>query len=136
MQENSAQDQPDVTMSIDSPSEPEKELDLNAVRAVMAQINTRILQLVALVDQVQATNESAIVSRLLGFRLTHRLISTQRSHEFITSELRTSLVVLRDTIPDTVPDTIPTKLVLLEKMHETILFIDEVDMLVGSRDNS
>jgi hypothetical protein len=136
MQENSAQDQQDVTMSIDSPSEPEKELDLNAVRAAMAQINTRILHLVALVEQVQATNESAIVSSLPGFRLTHWLISTQRSHEFITSELRTSLVVLRDATPDTVPDTIPTKLVLLKKMHEAILFIDEVDMLVGSRDNS
>jgi hypothetical protein len=136
MQENSAQNQQDVTMSIDPPSEPEKELDLDAVRAAMAQINTQILQLVALVQQVQATSESAIVSRLLGFRLTHWLISTQRSHEFITSELRTSLVVLRDAIPDTVPDTIPTKLVLLKKMHEAILLIDEVDMLVGSWDNS
>jgi hypothetical protein len=68
---NAAQGQQDVTMSIDSPSEPEKELDLDAVRAAMAQINTQILQLVALVQQVQATSESAIVSRLLGFRLTH-----------------------------------------------------------------
>jgi hypothetical protein len=41
-------------------------------------------------------------------------------------------VVLTDAIPDTVPDTIPTKLVLLEKMHEAILLIDEVGMLVGS----
>jgi hypothetical protein len=41
-------------------------------------------------------------------------------------------VVLRDAIPGTVPDTIPTKLVLLKKMHEAILLIDEVDMLVGS----
>jgi hypothetical protein len=71
VQENSAQNQQDVTMSIDLPSEPEKELDLDAVRAAMAQINTQMLQLVALVQQVQATSESAIVSRLLGFRLMH-----------------------------------------------------------------
>jgi hypothetical protein len=71
MEDNAAQDQQDVTMSIDPSSGPENELDLDAVRAAMAQINARILQLVALVEQVQATNESAIVSRLLGFRLTH-----------------------------------------------------------------
>jgi hypothetical protein len=41
-------------------------------------------------------------------------------------------VVLTDAIPDTVPDTISTKIVLLEKMHEAILLIDEVDMLVAS----